>query len=409
MKSSVYSKLCALQSQTSKGDHANACVGAILHNRYCVVRDAGIGNFARVYECVTVGEEKERVAVKLLKRGLDEDATSECEVLRSVARLDQEDQFGIVKLKESFSWNGHPALVFPLKGRSLASRTLPLRREEVGHVAFDVAKALSFLHSIARAVHTDLKTENILEECRCDRCSPNERRYCICDLGSSSFFSDVPDTDLITTRPYRAPEVILSRGWSYPADTWSFGCILYELCCGKTLFTAVTDAEHLFQMQQRLGPLPASMQTTKISAPHSSCPLPTLEEELRDDPLLLSLLRRMLEYDPAKRIECVDVLHHPFTFHALRGTKTVPPVQLQATTSYATVPLTATPTSTPSASLGPTPSSPTSPVVHDLEKMKLHSSSSVSPLPEGSLHLLLRSPPPSLAAANRQPSCLFEQ
>ena len=40
----------------------------------------------------------------------------------------------------------------------------------------------------------------------------------------------------MSTRHYRAPEVILEVGWSHPCDVWSIGCIMYELATGTTLF-----------------------------------------------------------------------------------------------------------------------------------------------------------------------------
>ena len=41
----------------------------------------------------------------------------------------------------------------------------------------------------------------------------------------------------IQTRQYRAPEVILQSGYSYPVDMWSFGCIAFELATGDMMFT----------------------------------------------------------------------------------------------------------------------------------------------------------------------------
>ena len=41
---------------------------------------------------------------------------------------------------------------------------------------------------------------------------------------------------IVSTRHYRAPEVILELGWSHPCDVWSIGCIIYELATGTTLF-----------------------------------------------------------------------------------------------------------------------------------------------------------------------------
>jgi serine/threonine protein kinase len=40
---------------------------------------------------------------------------------------------------------------------------------------------------------------------------------------------------IVSTRHYRAPEVILGLGWSYPCDMWSVGCIMVELLTGALL------------------------------------------------------------------------------------------------------------------------------------------------------------------------------
>ena len=40
---------------------------------------------------------------------------------------------------------------------------------------------------------------------------------------------------MVSTRHYRAPEVILGLGWSFPCDIWSVGCIVVELATGEAL------------------------------------------------------------------------------------------------------------------------------------------------------------------------------
>lgn len=46
-------------------------------------------------------------------------------------------------------------------------------------------------------------------------------------------------TDYVTTRWYRAPELILSwKKYSFAIDVWSAGCIMAELIIRKPLFAA---------------------------------------------------------------------------------------------------------------------------------------------------------------------------
>ena len=55
------------------------------------------------------------------------------------------------------------------------------------------------------------------------------------DFGSATFDAEHHST-VVSTRHYRAPEVILELGWSHHCDMWSIGCIMFELYRGHTLF-----------------------------------------------------------------------------------------------------------------------------------------------------------------------------
>ena len=45
------------------------------------------------------------------------------------------------------------------------------------------------------------------------------------------------------TPAYLAPEMWRRQPYSYSADVWALGCILYELCALKPLFCGETDRE----------------------------------------------------------------------------------------------------------------------------------------------------------------------
>ena len=78
------------------------------------------------------------------------------------------------------------------------------------------------------------------------------------DFGSATFDHEHHST-IVSTRHYRAPEVILELGWAQPCDVWSIGCILFELYLGITLFQTHDNREHLAMMQRILGEVPARM------------------------------------------------------------------------------------------------------------------------------------------------------
>ncbi|KAH9327807.1 hypothetical protein KI387_043741, partial [Taxus chinensis] len=127
-----------------------------------------------------------------------------------------------------------------------------------------------------KLVHTDLKPENTLfvssdfvkvpdykrgtKRSTDDNLKmlPKSSAIKLIDFGST-VFEDQDHTSVISTRHYRAPEVILGLGWNYPCDVWSVGCILVELCTGEALFQTHENLEHLAMMERVLGPLPRHM------------------------------------------------------------------------------------------------------------------------------------------------------
>ena len=130
-------------------------------------------------------------------------------------------------------------------------------------------------------------------------------------------------TDYITTRWYRAPEVMTS--WSeYTAaiDVWAAGCIFAEMLLGKPLFPGSDEAQQIELILATLGAeaeeqLMAMMQTDKLelfsSVTHDISSVKTLDELFGNhSPLALDLLKKMLVIDPLKRIDVEQALEHPF-------------------------------------------------------------------------------------------------
>jgi CDC-like kinase len=168
-----------------------------------------------------------------------------------------------------------------------------------------------------------------------------DSRVRLIDFGSATF-NDEHHSTVVSTRHYRAPEVILELGWAQPCDVWSIGCIIYELLQGMTLFQTHDNKEHLAMMERILGPLPYRMikksRKTKyfyrgrldwddrssagkyvreschplkkmLSSSSSSSSAIVGGEQQRQ---LYDLVAKMLEYDPDRRITLRDALKHPF-------------------------------------------------------------------------------------------------
>lgn len=129
------------------------------------------------------------------------------------------------------------------------------------------------LHDL-NLIHTDLKPENILlvsnnyQTFTYNRTIPSSshttsrnarhRRVLLdseirlIDFGSATF-DDEYHSSVVSTRHYRAPEIILNLGWSFPCDIWSIGCILVEFFTGDALFQTHDNLEHLAMMESVIG------------------------------------------------------------------------------------------------------------------------------------------------------------
>lgn len=93
--------------------------------------------------------------------------------------------------------------------------------------------------------------------------APNEKKLILnntdirlIDFGSATFEREYHST-VVSTRHYRAPEIIFGLGWSYPCDMFSIGCILVEFFTGEALFQTHGNLEHLVMMEIVMGKMPA--------------------------------------------------------------------------------------------------------------------------------------------------------
>lgn len=88
---------------------------------------------------------------------------------------------------------------------------------------------------------------------------PLDNTIRIIDFGGATYSSE-RHSDIINTRQYRAPEVILgSMEWDEKSDIWSVACILIELYTGELLFPTHDNEEHLVLIEKMCGPLPVWM------------------------------------------------------------------------------------------------------------------------------------------------------
>lgn len=314
-----------------------------------IISTLGEGTFGRVVQCMDHRRGGARVALKIIKNveKYKEAARLEINVLEKINEKDPENTNLCVRMFDWFDYHGHMCISFELLGLSTFdflkdNNYLPYPIHQVRHMAFQVCQAVKFLHD-NKLTHTDLKPENILFvnsdyelsynlEKKRDERSVKNTAIRVVDFGSATFDHEHHST-IVSTRHYRAPEVILELGWSQPCDVWSIGCIIFEYYVGFTLFQTHDNREHLAMMERILGPIPSRMvrktrkqkyfyhgrldwdeNTSAGRYVRENCkPLRRyLTSEAEDHHRLFDLIESMLEYEPSKRVTLAEALKHPF-------------------------------------------------------------------------------------------------
>ncbi|CAI0380560.1 unnamed protein product [Linum tenue] len=128
--------------------------------------------------------------------------------------------------------------------------------------------------------------------------------------------------DYVATRWYRAPELCGSFFSKYtPAiDIWSIGCIFAEMLSGKPLFPGKNVVHQLDLMTDLLGTPPVEsisrIRNEKarryLSSMRKKQPVPFTQKFPNTDPLALSLLERLLAFDPKDRPTAEEALADPY-------------------------------------------------------------------------------------------------
>ncbi|EEF28215.1 big map kinase/bmk, putative [Ricinus communis] len=194
---------------------------------------------------------------------------------------------------------------------------------------YQLLRGLKYIHT-ANVFHRDLKPKNILANADC--------KLKICDFGLARVsFNDAPSaifwTDYVATRWYRAPELCGSFFSKYtPAiDIWSIGCIFAEMLTGKPLFPGKNVVHQLDLMTDLLGtPPPESISRIRnekarryLGSMRKKQPVPLSQKFPNADPLALSLLERLLAFDPKDRPTAEEALADTY-FHGLANVEREP-------------------------------------------------------------------------------------
>eukprot|EP00455_Lapot_gusevi_P029587 TRINITY_DN3168_c0_g1_i5.p1 TRINITY_DN3168_c0_g1~~TRINITY_DN3168_c0_g1_i5.p1 ORF type:complete len:585 (+),score=54.93 TRINITY_DN3168_c0_g1_i5:153-1907(+) len=246
----------------------------------------------RVYAC------KEMLKKQIKKQNLYRLVVNERNALASL------DNFFVLHLKSAFQTPSHLMLLFDIcSGGDLRYhlRHRPPGRFSIERTRFYAAEillGLEHLHSRG-FIYRDLKPDNILLE---------EHGHCrISDLGLAVKLQEGQTLrELAGTAGYWAPEVVARQPYSFPADWFSYGCVLYEFATGHPPKCRCQSEKEWCCFNPSAAHEALAKSGDKNFRLDVDYPEETFPQPLAD------LLRRLLVQDPDQRLTPEQIRAHPF-------------------------------------------------------------------------------------------------
>uniref|UniRef100_A0A4W3J3Y7 non-specific serine/threonine protein kinase n=1 Tax=Callorhinchus milii TaxID=7868 RepID=A0A4W3J3Y7_CALMI len=282
-------------------------------NRYTTLKQLGDGTYGSVLMGKS-NESGELVAIKRMKRKFY--SWEECMNLREVKSLKKLNHANVIKLKEVIRENDHLYFVFEYMKENLyqlmKDRNKLFPESIIRNIMYQIIQGLAFIHKHG-FFHRDMKPENLL-------CMGPELVK-IADFGlAREIRSRPPYTDYVSTRWYRAPEVLLrSSIYSSPIDIWAVGCIMAELYTLRPLFPGTSEVDEIFKICQVLG-TPKKIDWTEgyqlAGAMNFRFPqcvptnLKTLIPNASNE--ATQVMKDMLQWDPKKRPTATQALRYSY-------------------------------------------------------------------------------------------------
>ncbi|XP_078730718.1 mitogen-activated protein kinase 15-like isoform X1 [Lampetra fluviatilis] len=191
------------------------------------------------------------------------------------------------------------------------------------YITYQLLKATKYIHS-GNVIHRDQKPSNVLLDGECF--------VKLCDFGLARSLKQIRDepgdpalTEYVATRWYRAPEILLaSPRYTKGVDMWSVGCIVGEMLLGKAIFPGTSTLNQIERIMSVI-PQPSKEDVLAIKSEYGGSVLEKMGRQRQSlesllpnaPPNALDLLKRLLVFNPEKRLTAEEALGHPYVaqFH----------------------------------------------------------------------------------------------
>lgn len=282
-------------------------------NRYVVSKTLGEGTYGSVLRAKNK-ETGELVAIKKMKQKFY--SWEECMKLREIDSLRKLLHPNIVKLKEVIRENDVLHMVFEhLEGNIYelmkARHGRPFQESQLRNIMYQTCQALNHMHKNGY-FHRDMKPENLLYYGETVK---------LADFGlAREIRARPPFTDYVSTRWYRAPEVLLRNPrYNSPVDIWALGGIMAELYTLRPLLPGASESDQLHKTCLVLGsPSQSQWPEGQKLASQIGYRWPTAAPTRLDvivknaSPEAIALMEHTLQWDPANRISASGMLQHSY-------------------------------------------------------------------------------------------------